>query len=64
MASWEMNAKVGQYFYAPHYRCTGVWQIDYKSENCQSGRFIKDFATKEEAKAFVYQMNGWTKAAV
>lgn len=64
MASWENQAKVGQYYYAPHRSCTGVWMVDYKSDTCMSGRFIKDFAYREDAKAFVYKMNGWCKATV
>jgi len=46
--------KEGQYFYHIHRRNWGVWQ---KTDT--GGEFIKDFPTKEEAKQFVYEMNGW-----
>lgn len=63
MASWENQAKVGQYFYAPHRSCCGVWQVEYNDgKGNMSSRFVRDFAYREDAKSFVYQMNGWTKA--
>lgn len=57
-----MKAVLGQYHYAPH-RCSyGVWQWDWVSETgAASGKFIKDFRTKEEAREFVWRMNGWGK---
>ena len=56
-----MKAVLGQYYYAPHRNWWGVWQYDMVTENGSSGKFIKDFPTKEEARAFVYEMNGWGK---
>ena len=56
-----MKAVLGQYYYAPHRNWWGVWQYDMVTENAASGKFIKDFQTKEEARAFVYEMNGWGK---
>lgn len=53
-----MIRREGQYYYLPHRRFWGVW-VNHNLENGSSyGEFIKDFRTKEEAKAFVYEMNG------
>ncbi|MBR2629906.1 MAG: hypothetical protein IKM12_02250 [Alistipes sp.] len=54
-----MKAILGQYYYAPHRRSYGVWQWDWVSEKGASGRFVKDFCTKEEAREYVWKMNGW-----
>ena len=56
-----MKAVLGQYHYAPHRRSWGVWQYDWVSETGASARFIKDFCTKEEAREYVWKMNGWGK---
>ena len=56
-----MKAILGQYYYAPHRRSYGVWQWDWVSEKGASGRFVKDFCTKEEAREYVWAMNGWGK---
>ena len=56
-----MKATLGQYYYSPHRRSWGVWQWDMVSENGATGQFIKDFRTKEEAREFVWKMNGWGK---
>ena len=56
-----MKPVLGQYHYAPHRKWWGVWQWDSVTENGASATFIKDFRTKEEARAFVYEMNGWGK---
>ena len=57
-----MKAKLGQYHYAPHRSFWGVWQWTEVSENGGAcGTFIKDFRSREEAREFVWQMNGWGK---
>lgn len=57
-----MKRVLGQYYYALHrYNLWGVWQWDTVTENGGSANFIKDFDTKEEARTFVYEMNGWGK---
>ena len=56
-----MKAILGQYHYAPHRCFWGVWQWTSVSENGASGTFIKDFRSKEEAREYVWQMNGWGK---
>ena len=56
-----MKAVLGQYHYAPHRCFWGVWQWTEVTENGASGTFIKDFRSKEEAREFVWQMNGWGK---
>lgn len=52
-----MRAIKGQYNYAPRRQCWGVWQ--WTSET--SATFIKFFAAKEEAREYVWKMNGWGK---
>ena len=59
--SRTMKAILGQYYYAPHRRSFGVWQWTSVNENGASGTFIKDFRSKEEAREYVWQMNGWGK---
>ena len=56
-----MKAILGQYYYATHRLSFGVWQWTSVNENGASGSFVKDFKTKEEAREYVWQMNGWGK---
>ena len=51
--------KVGQYHYAPHRNYYGVWVWVSVTEKSASGEFVADFRTKEEARRFVWQKNGW-----
>ena len=37
----------------------GVWRLGKKVNNVQSNDFVRDFATKEEAREFVYKENNW-----
>lgn len=56
-----VQAKVGQYFYGRHRSSFGVWVYDYVNEEtgASSGQFVGDFRTREEARAYVWKMNGW-----
>ena len=56
-----MKATLGQYHYAPHRRNWVVWVWETVSENGATGKFVKDFRSKEEAREFVWAMNGWGK---
>lgn len=56
-----MKATLGQHYYAPHRCFWGVWVWDYVSETGATGKFIKDFRTKEEAREYVWEQNGWGK---
>ena len=56
-----MKAILGQYYYSPHRRFWGVWQWTQVSENGSIGTFVGDFKSKEEAREYVWQMNGWSK---
>ena len=56
-----MKATLGQYYYAPHRTRWGVWQWTEVSENGACGTFITNFGSKEEAREYVWQMNGWGK---
>ena len=51
--------KVGQYHYGRHRRFFGVWVCDSVSKNSASSSFVADFPTREEARLFVWEMNGW-----
>lgn len=54
-----LKAKVGQFFYAKHRSRYGVWVYDFVSDTAASGNHVADFSTREEARAFVWEMNGW-----
>ena len=54
-----MKAVLGQYHYAPHRYSYGVWIWTEVNENSASGTFVKDFNSREEARVFVWKMNGW-----
>ena len=54
-----IQAKVGQYFYGRHRNRFGVWVYDVVTDNFSSGKFVEDFKSREEARAFVWKMNGW-----
>lgn len=51
--------KVGQYHYGRHRNSFGVWVCDFVSKESSSSSFVADFRTREEARAYVWQMNGW-----
>lgn len=51
--------KVGQYHYGCHRNYYGVWVCDYVSQTSSSSSFVADFRSREEARAFVWKMNGW-----
>lgn len=54
-----MKARLGQYYYSPHRNWWGVWQWTSVSETGACGSFVKDFPSIEEARKFVWAMNGW-----
>ena len=54
-----MKTILGQYHYAPHRRNWGVWVWTSVTETGASGTFVKDFPSKEEAREYVWKMNGW-----
>ena len=56
-----MKAEVGKYYYALHRRNWGVWVWTSVTETGASGTFVKDFQSKEEAREYVWAMNGWGK---
>jgi hypothetical protein len=57
--SYKMTAKVGMYHYGRHRSLFGVWVYDCVSETGSSAQFVKDFGSREEARLFVWKMNGW-----
>ena len=56
-----MARKAGDYYYAPHRGMWGIWLCKDLGDGIQSGEFLKDCITKEEAKEMVYSLNGWSK---
>ena len=56
-----MKAVLGQYHYAPHRSFWGVWQWTSVSERGAMGSKVKEFVDMEEARAYVWKMNGWGK---
>lgn len=53
------TAKIGQYYYAPHFSLVGVYVVDSIDQNSSFAHCVKTFATYAEAREYVYQMNGW-----
>lgn len=51
--------KVGQYHYGRHRSMFGVWVCDFVSKTAASSSFVADFQTREEARLYVWKMNGW-----
>lgn len=51
--------RVGQYHYGRHRSSFGVWVCKFVTETTASSTFITDFQTREEARQFVWKMNGW-----
>ena len=56
-----MKLQIGQYHYGRHHKNIGIWVCTSVSENRVSSDFVKDVNSWEEAKEFVYRMNGWNK---
>ena len=56
-----MKARLGQYYYAPLRNYWGVWQWTYVSETGAMGSKVTEFFDKEEAREYVWKMNGWGK---
>ena len=54
-----MKAKLGQYYYAPLRNYWGVWQWTSVSETGAMGTKVTEFFDKEEARRYVWTMNGW-----
>ncbi|MBO8466793.1 MAG: hypothetical protein IAB99_03405 [Bacteroidetes bacterium] len=55
------QARVGQYFYGRHRGQFGVWVYTHVSEDgsASCGQFVRDFHAREDARTFVWEMNGW-----
>ena len=54
-----VNASEGQYYYARHRSMWGVWRAGKEINGFRDDDFIKDFVNKEDARKYVYQLNGW-----
>ena len=51
--------KAGQYHYGRHRGMFGVWVCDYVTKSSTSSSFVADFQTREDARNYVWKMNGW-----
>lgn len=49
----------GLYYYASKRKSWGIWRNKVLENGTSYGEFIKEFATKDEARAEVYRLNGW-----
>ena len=56
-----MKAVLGNFYYAPHRCFWGVWKYTEVNEHGAIGTFVTNFHSKEEAREYVWQMNGWGK---
>ena len=56
---FNRNHKVGEFFYRRHRNDYGVWVWENVSADFACGRFIADFSSREEARTYVWKMNGW-----
>lgn len=56
----DYNVKEGRFFYARHRIRWGVWKKGKMENGVRMNEFISDFSTQEQAKNFVYKMNGYT----
>ncbi len=56
---YRKTCKVGQYLYGRHRNMIGVWVYDQVSKDYTSAAFVRDFSSREEARAYVWTMNGW-----
>lgn len=56
-----MKAKVGQYFYGKRRNSFGVWVYDSVSADGKSasGQLVCFFRDREDARSYVWKMNGW-----
>lgn len=56
---YRKTCKVGQYFYGRHRSSFGVWVYVSVWEKGASANFVADFQSREEARIYVWKMNGW-----
>ena len=60
VGSYGRPRRDGEYYYAPHRQMWGIWQWhSFEVARGGYGDFVKDVATKEEAKKEVYKLNHW-----
>jgi len=51
----------GLYYYAPLRSIWGVWINHVGEHGVTHGEFVADFPTRDAARAFVFEKNGWNK---
>ena len=51
--------KVGMYHYGRHRSSFGVWVCVCVTKDYASSDFVADFGSREDARKFVWKMNGW-----
>jgi len=55
----DMKAKVGQYFYQRFRGSYGVFRYNQVTEDSSSASLVGYFSEREEARRYVWEMNGW-----
>lgn len=53
--------KAGQYYYTLRRKYWCAYLCTYADEKGSSGEKVAEFSTREEAREYVWQMNGWGK---
>ena len=56
-----MKPELGKYYYSPIRNYYAVWQWTSVSATGAMGSKVKEFFDKEEAREYVWKMNGWGK---
>ena len=56
---YRKTYKVGMYHYGRHRSSFGVWVCVCVTKDFASSDFVKDFDTREDARRYVWCMNGW-----
>lgn len=53
------HSPTAQYYYAPHRRLWGIWEVRRTADGIVPGDFVRDCQTREEARREVYRLNNW-----
>jgi len=56
---YRKTFKVGMYHYGRHRSSFGVWVCVCVTKDFASSDFVADFASREAARKYVWEKNGW-----